>query len=110
MGYEGVGPSAHFGASALGKDQPFGPCPRTSHAGILFVEAGSSGTDLGKGKTMFEGLVSRQERNQLLDELCGDLNSSHPMSMGDALDGFAFEADVPFGDEIAASSNEQPAA
>lgn len=44
---------------------------------------------------MFEGLVSRQERNQLLDELCGDLDSFGPQSRGDALDGFAFETDAP---------------
>jgi hypothetical protein len=30
---------------------------------------------------MFEGLVSRLERNQLLDELYGDLESLYPRSM-----------------------------
>ena len=58
---------------------------------------------------MFEGLVSRQERNQLLDELYGDLDSSHPMSMGDALDGFAFDADGPSGSGNTAPTDQQAA-
>ncbi len=72
---DGIGPSAQLGASALRKDQPFGPCSEFPYAGILSVEAARSETDLGKGQTMFEGLASRFERNQLLDELCGDLDS-----------------------------------
>ncbi len=50
---------------------------------------------------MFEGMASRFERNELIDELYGDLDSTHPMSRGnrlnDLLNGFAFEADVPSG-------------
>ncbi len=92
---DGVGPSAQLGASALRKDQPFVPCSRTSYVGILLVEAARSGTDLGKGQTMFEGLAPRLERSELLDELYGDLDSTYPQSMGDKLEGFAFEPDAP---------------
>ena len=53
--------------------------------------------DLRKGKKMFEGLVSRQERNQLLDELCGDLDNFGPQSMGNKLDGATADTDVPVG-------------
>jgi hypothetical protein len=53
---------------------------------------------------MFEGLVSRQERNQLLDELCGDLDNYGPQSMGTKLDGATADTDVPSGNGIAASS------
>ncbi len=66
--------------------------------------------DLRKGKKMFEGLVSRQERNQLLDELCGDLDNFAPQSMGNKLDSFVFETDVPSGNGNAASSPDQEAA
>ncbi len=57
---------------------------------------------------MFEGLASRFERNQLLDELFGDLDSPYPQSMGNKLEGFAFETDVPSGN--AASPTDQEAA
>ncbi len=57
---------------------------------------------------MFEGLVLRQERNQLLDELCGDLDNFAPQRMGNMLDSFEFETDVPSGN--AASSPDQEAA
>ena len=40
---------------------------------------------------MFQGLVSRQERNQLLDELYKDLDSPYFSSIDDRLDGFTFE-------------------
>ncbi len=72
------------------------------------MEAARSETDLGKGKRMFEGLASRQERNQLLDDLCGDLDSFGPQSMGDKLEGFSFETDAPSGN--AASPTDQEAA
>ncbi len=75
------------------------------------MEAARSRTDLGKGQTMFEGLASRQERNQLLDEIYGDLDSTYPLSMGnkpnDLLDGFSFETDAPSGN--AASPTDQEA-
>ena len=57
---------------------------------------------------MFEGLESRLERNQLLDELFGDLDSLGFRSMGNKLDGFAFETDAPSGN--AASPTDQEAA
>ena len=53
---------------------------------------------------MFDGLVSRLERNQLLDELCGGLNSLGPRSMSNKLEGFAFGTDVPSGERNTASS------
>ena len=59
---------------------------------------------------MFEGLESRLERNQLLDELFGDLDSLGFRNMGNKLDGFAFEADVPSENDNAASSTDQEAA
>jgi hypothetical protein len=64
---DGIGPSAHFGAATPRKDQPFVPCSVASYAGILSLEAARSGTDLGKGKSMFEGMASRFERNELVD-------------------------------------------
>jgi hypothetical protein len=76
------------------------------------VEAVGSRTDLGKGKTMFEGLASRLERNQLLDELYGDLGSIYPPSTGrldDLLDGFEVETDVPSEKGNAASSDREAA-
>ncbi len=57
---------------------------------------------------MFEGMASRFERNELLDELYGDLDSTYPLSMGDKLGGFTFETDVPSGN--AASPTDQEAA
>ncbi len=57
---------------------------------------------------MFEGMASRFERNQLLDELYGDLDSPYPQSMGDKLGGFTFETDVPSGN--AASPTDQEVA
>ncbi len=56
---------------------------------------------------MFEGLVSRQERNQLLDELYGDLDSLGPQNAG-KLDGATAETDVLSGK--APSSGDQEAA
>jgi hypothetical protein len=56
---------------------------------------------------MFEGLALRQERNQLLDDLCGDLDNFGPQSMGDKLEGFSFEKDAPSGN--AASPTDQEA-
>ncbi len=73
------------------------------------VEAVSSRADLGKGKMMFEGLVSRFERNQLLDELYGDLDSPYPRSMGNKLDGATAETDVPSANGNSASSAYQEA-
>ncbi len=105
---DGIGPSAQLGASALRKDQPFVPCSRASYAGILYLEATGSRTDLGKGQKMFEGLASRQERNELLDELFGDLDSPYSQSMGNKLEGFAFETDAPSGN--APTSPDQEAA
>jgi hypothetical protein len=59
---------------------------------------------------MFEGLDSRLERNRLLDELYGDLDSLDPRSMRNRLEGFAFETDVPSDNDNAASSTDQEAA
>jgi len=42
---------------------------------------------------MFEGLVSRQERNQLQDELCGD-RLPGPQSMGNKLAGATADVDA----------------
>ncbi len=70
------------------------------------MEAARSETDLGKGQTMFEGFASRFERNQLLDELCGD-SDSIDSRMSDRLDGFSFETDAP--SETAASPTDQEA-
>ncbi len=69
------------------------------------MEAANSGTDLGKGQTMFEGLASRFERNQLLDELCGDLDSVDSR-MGNNLEGFAFETDAPSGNATTPTDQE----
>ncbi len=62
-----------------------------------------------RGGKVFEGLVSRQERNELLDKLYGDLDSPYPLSMGNKLDGFAFETDLPSGNGNTASSTDQEA-
>jgi hypothetical protein len=59
---------------------------------------------------VFEGLDSRLERNRLLDELYGDLDSLDPQSMRNRLEGFAFEPDVPLEKDNAASSINQEAA
>jgi hypothetical protein len=58
---------------------------------------------------VFEGLDSRLERNQLLDELFGDLDNLDPQSMRSRLEGFAFETDVPSENENAASSDPEAA-
>ncbi len=55
---------------------------------------------------MFEGLVSRQERNQLLDELCGDLDNFGPQSMGNKLDGATADTDVPSGNATSSPDQE----
>jgi hypothetical protein len=81
-----------------------------SSAGILSVEGVGSRTDLRKGKDMFEGLVSRFERNQLLDELYGDLDAPYPRSMGDKPDGATAETVMPSGDGNTPSSVGQEAA
>ena len=59
---------------------------------------------------MFEGLDSRLERNRLLDELYGELDSLDSQSMRNRLEGFAFEPDVPPDNDNAASSTDQEAA
>ncbi len=59
---------------------------------------------------MFEGLVSRFERNQLLDELYGDLDAPYPRSMGNKLDGATAERDVTSGNGNATPSAGQEAA
>ncbi len=71
------------------------------------MEAVRSETDLGKGQTMFEGLASRFERNQLLDELYGNLDSLGPQSMG-KLNGATAETDVAIAN--APPSNDREAA
>ncbi len=52
--------------------------------------------------------MSRQERNQLLDELCGELDNFVPQS--NMLDRFAFETDMPSEIRNAASSPDHEAA
>jgi hypothetical protein len=59
---------------------------------------------------VFEGLDSRLERNRLLDELYGELDSLDPQSMRNRPEGFAFETDVPPDNDNAASSTDQEAA
>jgi hypothetical protein len=59
---------------------------------------------------MFEGLVSRQERNQLLDEIYGDLDSPYPLTMGNKLDGATDDTVMPSGDGNTASSLDPEAA
>ncbi len=67
-------------------------------------------TDLRKGWKVFEGLVSRLERNQLLDELYGDLDAPYPRSMGSKLDGATADTVMPSGDGNATPSAGQEAA
>lgn len=59
---------------------------------------------------MFEGMASRQERNELLDELFGDLDSPYPRSMGDKLDGATADTVTPSRDANTASSTNREAA
>ncbi len=58
---------------------------------------------------MFEGLVSRSERNQLLDELYGHLDSIGPQNAG-KLDDATAETDVASGNGNAPSSGDYEAA
>lgn len=109
-GLRGIGPPAYFDAPTLGEDVPFGRVLWLRSLASFLVEAVRSRTDLGKGQTMFEGLASRFERNQLLDELYGDLDSVCSLStnrLNDLLDGFAFEADAP--SENASPSDQEAA-
>ncbi len=59
---------------------------------------------------MFEGLVSRFERNQLLDELYGNLDAPYPRSMGNKPDGATVDTDVASKDGNATPSAGQEAA